>query len=82
MTMGRAILCVLGLAVGGRAFAATPIAPDQFDRLHALIQPSSRENKWTEIAWQVRLGEARRQAAEQGKPILMWAMDGSPLGCG
>ena len=25
--------------------------------------------------------EARRLAAQKGKPILLWEMDGHPLGC-
>jgi hypothetical protein len=27
------------------------------------------------------LWEARRKAAAEGKPILLWEMDGHPLGC-
>jgi hypothetical protein len=84
MRMQRVVLCLAGLAgaTAVTAVAPAPIAPEQFDRLHALIQPSSGEDKWTEIPWQARLREAQRQAAAQGKSILIWAMDGSPLGCG
>jgi hypothetical protein len=27
------------------------------------------------------LWEARKRAAAEGKPILLWEMDGNPLGC-
>ncbi len=36
---------------------------------------------WLKIPWRYDLLSARREAAEQGKPILMWIMNGSPLGC-
>jgi hypothetical protein len=61
--------------------AADPLPPEQFDKLHTLIKPQASEQKWTQIRWQADLWEARRQAAAQGKPILLWEMDGHPLGC-
>jgi hypothetical protein len=63
------------------ARAADPIDPGQFDKLHALIKPAAGEDKWAEIPWLTSLWEARRKAAEEGKPILLWEMDGHPLGC-
>ncbi len=53
----------------------------QFERLHGLIKPKLQEQKWTQIPWLTSLWEARKQAAEEGKPILLWEMDGHPLGC-
>ena len=61
--------------------AADALPPEQFDRLHTLIKPQTAEQKWTQIRWLADLWEARRQAAAQGKPILLWEMDGHPLGC-
>ena len=65
----------------GSAQSAEPIDTAQFDKLHALIKPHAAEQKWTEVSWLANLWEARRQAAAQGKPILLWEMDGHPLGC-
>jgi hypothetical protein len=65
----------------GSARGAEPIDAAQFDKLHALIKPHAAEQKWTEVHWLADLWEARRQAAAQGKPILLWEMDGHPLGC-
>jgi len=56
--------------------------PDQFDKLRALIKPHTGEDKWAEIPWTANLWEARQRAAALGKPILLWEMDGNPLGCG
>jgi len=45
------------------------------------ILPKVEEKSWEKIPWRVDLWEARREAAEQGKPIYLWEMDGHPLGC-
>ena len=65
----------------GFAHAAEPIKPAQFDKLHALIKPQADEDKFMQIPWQTSLWEARKKAAAEGKPILLWEMDGNPLGC-
>lgn len=63
------------------AQAAEPASPDQVDKLVALIKPAKDEDKWAAIPWQTSLWEARQLAAEKGKPLLLWEMDGHPLGC-
>jgi hypothetical protein len=70
-----------GLAWGGVLAAAPSVPVCQFDKLHALIKPQRGEEKWTSIPWLTSLWEARQRAAAQGKPILLWEMDGHPLGC-
>ena len=86
--MARRLLQATLAAVAGifisRSFAgaaAPAVAPEQFGRLHALIKPAAAEEKWTQIPWLVSLWEARQRAAAVGKPILLWEMDGHPLGC-
>lgn len=61
--------------------ACPPTAKAELAALHALIKPSEGEEKWREIPWMVSLWEARQKAAAEGKPILLWEMDGHPLGC-
>ena len=61
--------------------AADPISPEQFNRLHALIKTPPTQDKWEQIPWQTDLWQARQRAAAEGKPILLWEMDGHPLGC-
>jgi hypothetical protein len=70
--------------------AFAPVASDQpaafddkqIDKLLAMIRPSEGEDPFTTIPWQTSLWEARKLAAKEGKPILLWEMDGHPLGCG
>jgi hypothetical protein len=46
-----------------------------------MIAPDRDEDAWAKIPWLTDLTQARRVAAGQGKPILLWEMDGHPLGC-
>jgi hypothetical protein len=76
------VLCGLaGLAGVRSAAAADPISAADFTRLQALTKPGPHEDKWNEIPWRTDLWQARREAAAAGKPILLWEMDGHPLGC-
>ncbi|MCI0380977.1 MAG: hypothetical protein L0215_25615 [Gemmataceae bacterium] len=75
------VISFLVSALGTPLRSAEPIAPGQFAKLHALIKPSAGEDKWATIPWLTSLWEARKQAAAEGKPILLWEMDGHPLGC-
>jgi hypothetical protein len=83
--MSRTKLTVLACGVALLAVAplypAEPIPAEKFDKLQALIKPGQGEDRWAAIPWQTSLWEARKLAAEQGKPILLWEMDGHPLGC-
>jgi hypothetical protein len=72
-------LCALVPASAARA--AEPIRPGQFNDLQTLIRPCEGEQRWTQIPWLSSLSEARRRAAAECKPILLWEMDGHPLGC-
>lgn len=60
---------------------AAPIPADQFARLHALIKPQPGELRFHEIPWLIDVWEARKKAAAEGKPILVWSgAGGSPVG--
>ena len=75
---------VLGMAWLGTcwsAVAAEKIRPEQVADLLALIKPGKGEDQWATIPWMTDLWQARQLAARQGKPILLWEMDGHPLGC-
>jgi hypothetical protein len=46
------------------------------------IRPAAGEDRFDQVPWLTSLWEARQKAAKEGKPILLWEMDGHPLGCG
>ncbi len=45
------------------------------------ISPSPDELKWREVPWRTVFWDAVVEAAREGKPLLIWAMNGHPLGC-
>jgi hypothetical protein len=71
----------LAILLSEPAADADPIPPDQFQALHTLIKDNAGKEKWAQIPWMTNLWEARKKAASEGKPILLWEMDGHPLGC-
>jgi hypothetical protein len=64
------------------AVAAAPLPEPQFRELLTTIRPQPGEDLFDSIPWQTSLWDARTLAAKEGKPILLWEMDGHPLGCG
>ena len=70
-----------GLLLLSLTFAQEEIPAADFERLHALIKPQPGESPWREIPWLTRVREARRRAAAEDKPLVIFtAADGSPLG--
>jgi hypothetical protein len=47
----------------------------------ATVLPNREEERWLEIPWRLDLVEARLEAQRLGKPIFLWVMNGSPVGC-
>jgi hypothetical protein len=54
----------------------------EFTKLLATMRPCAGEDNFDKIPWLVSIWDAREKAAKEGKPILLWEMDGHPLGCG
>lgn len=53
----------------------------EFRQLLAFIRPQPDELRWQAIPWQTDLHAACCIAAEERKPVFLWAMNGNPLGC-
>lgn len=58
---------------------ADELTVERFRELHQQLQPG--EELWRTIPWETSLLQAQALAAEQKKPLFIWAMDGHPLGC-
>ncbi len=56
--------------------------PPEFAAVRDLVTPRPDEELWKTIPWKTSLLEARALAAQQGKPIFLWSMDGHPLCAG
>ncbi|MBX3096231.1 MAG: hypothetical protein KF812_05160 [Fimbriimonadaceae bacterium] len=70
------------------AQAGPPVAPrsltptgENFVQWRNFILPDSRETSWQTISWRSSAEEGFRTAQELGRPVLLWTMNGHPLGC-
>ena len=80
----RTLLSIAGalmLAASVAAQQAPKPATSTLERRVQEILPTVDEERWLQIPWRTNLSEARRDAAKEGKPILLWVMNGNPLGC-
>ena len=46
----------------------------------AYLRPAPGEAAWREIPWRTSFRDGLRDAADEGKPLLLWGMNGHPLG--
>ena len=45
------------------------------------ILPAESELAWMKIPWRPSFAEGIIEARAQGRPLLLWVMNGHPLGC-
>lgn len=86
----RTALAVLTIAAGTAACGSeqvqvvelysSPLA-QRYEAYRAEILPDEGERAWEQIRWYPSYAEGLREAADQGKPVLLWVMNGHPLGC-
>ena len=55
---------------------------DSFDKLQRLMAPGPEDSQWMQVPWMPssNIYAARKKAAAEGKPLLLWYMAGEPLG--
>ena len=56
------------------------LSQDLGERVEKLL-PTKDEERWLSIGWEPNLQGARAEAQRLGRPIFLWIMDGSVLGC-
>ena len=79
LLFGLAVVVLVARPVS--ADLPSPIPPEQFGKLHKLIKPQAGESRFQEIPWVLSVWEGRQKAAEEGKPMLVWAGGwGVPIG--
>lgn len=72
-----ALLALLSLF----AVELSPLDPAEVDRIAARVWPEPTELSWETIPWIPAFGDGLERAAEAQKPVLLWVMNGHPLGC-
>jgi hypothetical protein len=80
------LLAAVALLVRPASTAAAPLGEQltdaQFTAVRTAVLPADGEDDFAKIPWLTSIWDARIKAAKEGKPILLWEMDGHPLGCG
>ena len=80
-TVSWSLAAILVLDWTPKTQAAEELTADSFAGIHKLIKPQAGESRWLEIPWLTDVWEARRKAAAEGKPILIWSGGGAaPIG--
>lgn len=75
------LIAVLALAPVALAENAPELSDATFERWRDFIAPKPGELSFRQIPWRARLWDAVVDAQAQEKPIVLWAMNGHPLGC-
>jgi len=54
---------------------------DNFRVWKAFIEPSAQEASYRKISWRTEFWPAVVEAKKLERPILLWTMNGHPMGC-
>ena len=80
--LGVAALALLGGAPRALAQEGAPtVSATQVEKWHAFVRPDKAEEHWQTLTWHPSLWSAVVAANETNRPVLLWAMNGHPLGC-
>ncbi len=60
---------------------AQDLSDKTYEELKNSILPKPSDVEWTRIPWRATYWEGVLDAQKADKPILLWAMNGNPLGC-
>jgi len=55
--------------------------PNTYQKWYDFIKPSKKDLEWKKIPWVTSFEEGVEESIKQEKPILLWVMNGHPLGC-
>jgi hypothetical protein len=82
-TFARAAGVLLVAAANAVATSAAPYVqePVTAAEVRAHVLPDALELAWKALGWRASLWQGVIDAQAAGKPILLWAMNGHPLGC-
>lgn len=83
LQVGLAILVVTSLACAqDKARQRAPGLDDQsFATWRDRIRTGDAEQVWEQLPWLTAYHKGLEKAAAEGKPLLLWVMNGHPLGC-
>lgn len=79
-------LVAVGLVVGcvssaPQSFGAEALVGQSLDEFCAQLEPTAADTAWRSIPWHTTFHDGLVAAEGTGKPVLLWLMNGHPLGC-
>ncbi len=78
---GLAVAALLALTGSLHAQDADALTPETLASIRAHVLPSAEEQEWKQLGWRATLWDGVIDAQAARKPIVLWAMNGHPLGC-
>ena len=84
--MKRTVFLLIATAIGVSSITAQSsvhtmeLKESNYDQIRKTILINPGAAKWETIPWQPELGPAITEARKQDKPILLWMMNGNPVG--
>jgi hypothetical protein len=73
---------VLAACVSRSGAAPVETTPSSsLEKRVAAVLPTPDEERWLQIPWRTNIVEALAEARRVGKPVMLWVMNGNPLGC-
>ncbi len=75
------MIATLFALVGFAPIQAIEPTANNFRSWLKFIQPSAQELRYKEIGWRNEFWPAVLEAKKLGRPVLLWTMNGHPLGC-
>ena len=73
-------MALLALAPSAQAQQPPQLTERTYTRLRDYVLPSKEENRWRDVDWKPSYWDAVVEAQKAEKPILLWVMNGHPLG--
>jgi hypothetical protein len=83
IAVAASIVAVAALASSARpADEARPVLTETtYAEIRDRVLPTADELAFQKLGWRSTLWQAVVEARAAGKPVLLWAMNGHPLGC-
>jgi hypothetical protein len=74
--------CLATLAFAPSALAQAPpqLTDRTYSRLRDYVLPDKEEDRWRGVDWKSSYWDAVVEAQKAKKPVLLWVMNGHPLG--
>lgn len=69
------------LVTGAASLPAAAQSLAGVEQCREQVLPDASELAWRAVPWRASLAQAALEADAQDKPVLLWAMNGHPLGC-